>query len=55
LLKIEFDDLRFNWDRGYPEHQALRGVIKKAWLKNHDFEKTLAEAISFVKKNNNQQ
>jgi hypothetical protein len=50
LLNVEFDDLRFNWDTGYPEHKALRLVIKKTWLKTHDFDKTLAKAILFVKK-----
>jgi hypothetical protein len=52
LLNVEFDDLRFNWDSGYPEHKALRLVIKKTWLKTHDFDKTLAKAILFVKKQN---
>lgn len=50
LLNIEFDDLRFNWDAGYPEHKALRAIIKKTWLKTHDFNKTLAKAIAYVKK-----
>jgi len=50
ILNLEFDDLRFNWDSGYPEHKELRGVIKKAWLTCHDFNKTLAKAIVFVKK-----
>jgi hypothetical protein len=52
LLNIEFDDLRFNWDTGYPEHKLLRSVVKKTWLKTHDFDKTLAKAILFVKKQN---
>ena len=30
LLNIEFDDLRFNWDGGYPEHVPLRKVIKES-------------------------
>lgn len=51
LLNVEFDDLQFNWDKGYPEHKELRLVIKKAWLKYHDFEKTLDKAIAFTKKN----
>lgn len=50
LLNVEFDDLRFNWDMGYPEHKALRLIIRKTWLKTHDFDKTLAKAIAFVKK-----
>jgi hypothetical protein len=50
LLNVEFDDLRFNRDAGYPEHQELRAVIKRSWLRHHDFEKTLARAIVFVKK-----
>ena len=49
LLNLEFDDLRFNWDSGYPEHKELRGIIKKSWIKTHDFDKTLAKAIAFVK------
>jgi hypothetical protein len=50
LLNVEFDDLQFNWDKGYPEHKELRLVIKKAWLKYHDFDKTLDKAIAFTKK-----
>ncbi len=50
LLNIEFDDLRFNWDKGYPEHKELRVVIKKAWLKYYDFDKALDKAMAFVKK-----
>ena len=45
LLNVEFDDLRFNADRGYPEHQSVRDAIKRSWLKNHNFAKTLAAAI----------
>jgi len=45
LLNIEFDDLRFNTDRGYPENKDVRDAIKRSWLATHDFEKTLAAAI----------
>jgi hypothetical protein len=50
LLNIEFDDLRFNWDGGYPEHKELRAVIKQSWLKYHAFDKALADAITAVEK-----
>jgi len=50
LLNIEFDDLRFNRDNGYPEHKELRLAIKQSWLKCRDFDKTLADAIAAVKK-----
>ncbi len=52
LLNLEFDDLRFGKDIGYPGHEELRDVIQKAWLRYHDFEKTLEKAIMFVKKKN---
>jgi hypothetical protein len=52
LLNLEFDDLRFGKDIGYPGHEELRDVIEKAWLRYHDFEKTLEKAIMFVKKKN---
>ncbi len=52
LLNVEFDDLRFSRDIGYPGHEELRNVIEKAWLRYHDFEKTLTKAITFVKKKN---
>ena len=48
LLNIEFDDIRFNWDAGYPEHKELRGIIKKAWLKHRNFEKVLQIAIENI-------
>jgi hypothetical protein len=49
LLNVEFDDLRFNWDAGYPEHKELRAATKEAWLKTRDFDATLEQAILFVK------
>jgi hypothetical protein len=49
LLNVEFDDLRLNADRGYPEHKSVRDAIKKSWLKSRDFKKTLAAAIKTEK------
>lgn len=49
LLNIEFNDFRFQFDNGYPPHKELRETIKKSWLKNHDFDIVLSEAIEFVK------
>lgn len=48
LLNDEFDDVRFNWDTGYPEHKALRKIIKKTWNRSHNFEKVLAVAIKNI-------
>lgn len=45
LLNLEFDDLRFDEDFGYPQHRKIREIIKKSWLHHHDFEKALEEAI----------
>lgn len=52
LLNLEFGDLRFQADKGYPPHTKLREVIKTSWEKESDFDKTLEAAIMFVKSNN---
>lgn len=49
LLNLEFADLRFEQDSGYPEHKELREVIKKTWLATKDFNKTLDEAIKSIR------
>lgn len=48
LLNLEFDDLRFQPDYGYPPHKNLRAVIEKSWLENHDFNKALESAIKLL-------
>jgi hypothetical protein len=45
LLNLEFDKLRFIPDEGYVQHQKLRRVIEKSWIKNRDFDKALSAAI----------
>ena len=51
LLNLEFDDLRFQPDNGYPQHVKLREAIKESWQKNHDFDTALKSAIEYVKTN----
>jgi hypothetical protein len=51
LLNVEFDQFRFQSDTGKnsPLHLMLRKVIQKSWEENHDFDKTLNDAIEYVK------
>lgn len=49
LLNLEFGELRFDEDFGYPQHRDLRAVIKQSWLVHHDFEMALEAAIHKVK------
>ncbi len=49
LLNLEFSDLRFQPDRGYPEHIEIRKIIEKSWRKNKDFNKALETVINFLK------
>lgn len=50
LLNLEFSDIRFEPDYGYPEHKNIREAIEKSWKKNSDFGKTLESAIKAVAK-----
>ncbi len=49
LLNLEFSDIRFQTDYGYPEHKNIREAIKKSWKKYHDFDKALDSAIKVAK------
>ena len=49
LLNAEFDDLRFEFDGGYPINEKIREVIKTSWEKEPDFGIALNKAIEFVK------
>lgn len=46
LLNLEFADLRFDKDFGYPQHKKIREAIQKSWTKYHDFNKALETAIA---------
>ena len=50
LLNLEFDNFRFQTDNGYTPHTKIREVIATSWQKDHDFDKALDAAITFVKK-----
>ncbi len=50
LLNLEFEDLRFNMDYGYPQHKKLREAITKSWKKHHDFDKALDAAVRAAKR-----
>ena len=45
LLNLEFNEFRFVRDEGYAQHQKLRKIIEKSWIKNRDFDKALLLAI----------
>jgi hypothetical protein len=49
LLNIEFDDLRFNTDFGYPEHKSLRWAIRQSWTSHRDIDVAFQAAIDHVK------
>ncbi len=49
LLNLECGELLSHQEVGYPPHRELRAVIEKSWMQNKDFDKTLADAIEFVK------
>lgn len=51
LLNLEFKDLWFVVDEGYPVHQELRKFIEKEWKKKKDFDKLTDNCIKWVKKN----
>lgn len=45
LLNLEFGDIRFKQDTGYPEHEKIRKAIQNSWIKYQDFDKALDAAI----------
>lgn len=48
LLNLECSSMRFELDRGYPEHKNIREAIEKSWKNNHNFEKALEFAIKMI-------
>lgn len=51
LNEPEFSEIILCQDPGYPEHQELRKKLKKIWLKDKDFSKLIAKAISLLRSN----
>lgn len=51
LLNLEFRDLWFVTDQGYPVHQELRKFIEKQWKKEKDFDELTNKCIKWIKKN----
>jgi hypothetical protein len=49
LLNIEFSDIRFQPDNGYPEHKKIRTAIENSWKQNRAFNKALSVAINTAK------
>tara|TARA_Y100000310_G_scaffold342908_1_gene448194 strand:+ start:7859 stop:8527 length:669 start_codon:yes stop_codon:yes gene_type:complete len=49
LLNLEFKDLWFVNDLGYPSHQELREFISEKWKENPDFDILLDECIKYLK------
>jgi hypothetical protein len=50
LLNLEFNDLFFNLDNGYPNHQELRKFIKDEWKKEKNYNKLLIKCVEYLKK-----
>lgn len=53
LLNLEFKDLWFVEDQGYPNHDKLREFISEQWKKKKDFKVLLKESIKWIKKHPN--
>lgn len=51
LLNLEFQDLWFVPDLGYPKHKELREFISETWKKKKDFEILLKECVEYLNKN----
>lgn len=49
LLNLEFKDLGFVKDEGYPAHKELRDFIEKQWKKNPDFDVLLEKCVEYLK------
>jgi hypothetical protein len=49
LLNVEFRDLWFSKDKGYPPHEKLRNFIEKEWKKEKDFDVLLNKCINYLK------
>lgn len=50
LNEPEFNNFLLVNDKGYPNHQKLRGKLQKEWEKEKDFKKFLDKAIKIMKK-----
>lgn len=50
LLNLEFKDLWFSTDFGYPNHKKLRLYINKQWKKEKDFNKLTDNCIKWIKR-----
>jgi len=48
ILNLEFGDLMFGLDEGYPEHKKIRKAIEESWVKNRSFGKALEAACLAV-------
>jgi len=48
LNEPEFSEIILYQDSGYPEHQELRRKLKKIWLKDKNFSRLIAKAISII-------
>ena len=49
LLNLEFKDLGFARDTGYPSHKKLRKFIEKEWKKEPDFNVLIKKCIKHLK------
>jgi hypothetical protein len=49
LLNLEFRDLWFVPDMGYPNHTKLRQFIAKQWKKEKDFDVLLDKCVKYLK------
>lgn len=49
LLNLEFKDLFFSQDKGYPNHQELRKFIFEQWKKEQNYDKLLEKCVEYLK------
>lgn len=49
LLNLEFKDLWFTIDLGYPNHEHLRNFIENEWKKEKNLKKLIEECIKYLK------
>ena len=49
LLNLEFKDLGFAKDEGYPNHQELRKFIENEWKKEPDFDVLIKKCVKYLK------
>jgi len=50
LLNLEFRDLCFTTEKGYPNHQELRKFIAEEWKKDKNYEELIKKCVKYLSK-----